>query len=531
MYKSSTNAKHDGQMTIDGLYHNDEEDLQSVLVNNSSISSSQDQDSSKSSSALGINSSSLRPDNLDLFDGNHYNIARLPSSTHIDNTALLKHEFPFELNNQSFSQSQNLLKARNFDSSNDIFYNEIIDTFNSPDPSSSYALNGIATTSTAEIKYSPSSPSSSSSSSPNSHSSVVIKQEDSASQRSSSSFSSLQQASQNLHDSSDINMTTCTTDIDYSQLEIDTSFTSHLFTDESNLDISNDFCFDIQNPSLSQDSSSSALGAQNSILQNNIIASDDLKLNSSVKISQQQQASSSSSSSTKEPENKPSLFINPNGSSSQNITESSKGSPSNSLSPTSTSQNSEVKTEISRIEKPFYMPDFNPNDWKLPSDLKYKIQIKDSPVKSRVETQIKIFMDFYPPPTESMIHLPTDTISKPKLQLKEPFTPMHTALSLDTIVVCDSDPEKFVNICKCCLNRERKRAFRKKVRLPAEEEHWSLDKEKRAIVFNCKEIVDFGPLIDIEVDGKMVKAKRLELPIRMACYCRHHNEKMGFRYV
>lgn len=188
-----------------------------------------------------------------------------------------------------------------------------------------------------------------------------------------------------------------------------------------------------------------------------------------------------------------------------------------------------VRNMSSDIAPPSYMPDFSPSDWDDLSDLKYQMAISEIPTKSRVETQIKIAIDFYPPPPESIVHLPTDTISKPKLQLRDPFVPIPTALSMDTVVVCITDESRYVNMCRCCLNRERKRAFRKKVRLPSEEAHWSLDQEKRAIVFNCKEIVDFGSLVDIEVDGEQVKAKRLELPIRMACYCRHHNEKIGFK--
>lgn len=180
-------------------------------------------------------------------------------------------------------------------------------------------------------------------------------------------------------------------------------------------------------------------------------------------------------------------------------------------------------------QPPSYMPDFNPDDWNNTSNLKFKLQIQDIPAKSRVETQIKVVMNFYPPPSETIVHLPADTISKPKLQLRTPFTPIPSALSIDTIVVCESDPSRHINICQGCLKRERKRAFRKKVRLPIEEAHWREDKEKRAIVFNCREVMDFGPLATIEVDGKTVQSRQIELPMRMACYCRHHNEKAGFR--
>lgn len=178
---------------------------------------------------------------------------------------------------------------------------------------------------------------------------------------------------------------------------------------------------------------------------------------------------------------------------------------------------------------PSYMPDFNPEDWESTQGLKYGLQIQDVPSKSRVETQIRVVMNFYPPPNETIVHLPADTISKPKLQLRSPFVPIPSALTVDTVVVCDSDLTHYVNICQGCMKRERKRAFRKKVRLPIEEAHWQQDKEKRAIVFNCREVVDFGPLKDIEVDGQTVQSRQIELPMRMACYCRHHNEKNGFR--
>lgn len=178
---------------------------------------------------------------------------------------------------------------------------------------------------------------------------------------------------------------------------------------------------------------------------------------------------------------------------------------------------------------PAYMPNFNANDWNNTSNLKYGLQIQDVPSKSRVETQIKVVMNFYPPPSESIVHLPTDTISKPKLQLRSPFTPIPSALSVDTIVVCESDHSQHVNICQGCIKRERKRAFRKKILSPTDEAHWRQDKEKRAIVFNCREVLDFGPLVNIVVDGKTVKSQQIELPMRMACYCRHHNEKLGFR--
>ncbi|ANB14904.1 Mga2p [Sugiyamaella lignohabitans] len=194
------------------------------------------------------------------------------------------------------------------------------------------------------------------------------------------------------------------------------------------------------------------------------------------------------------------------------------------------SNSDKLSTEDSQsYPPPNYFPDFNPEDWNDVSNLKYKLQVSELPAKSRVETQIKLVMNFYPPPPQSALHIASDTISKPKLQLKDPFVPSPDTLHLETIVVCHSNVHHYANMCNGCIRRERKRASRKKVRLPVEEAHWCEDTEKRGIVFNCKEVVDFGALDDIEVDGRTVTARQIELPMRLACYCRHHSEKVGFR--
>ncbi|KAA8907240.1 hypothetical protein TRICI_005016 [Trichomonascus ciferrii] len=168
------------------------------------------------------------------------------------------------------------------------------------------------------------------------------------------------------------------------------------------------------------------------------------------------------------------------------------------------------------------------SDWSS-DDFKYQMKVGPVPPKSRVETQIRLTLNLYPPPPEGYVHLPADTISKPKLQLKKPFDPNENTLMLETYAVCESNPKSTVSMCRGCIKRERKRAFRKKVCLPAEEEHWSEDKQKNVVVFNCKELVELSNPVEIEVDGNTVKSKQANLPIRLACYCRHHQEKLGYR--
>lgn len=194
-------------------------------------------------------------------------------------------------------------------------------------------------------------------------------------------------------------------------------------------------------------------------------------------------------------------------------------------------KNSPADVSKTNPAAPSYVPDFNPDDWapEKIQNLKYNMIVGDFPVKSRVETQIRISLRVFPPPVEPIVHLPTDTISKPKLQLKTPFIPNPNCLMLDTIVCCASNLRQYANMCRGCINRERKRASRKKVRLPVEDAHWRAEVERRVIVLNCREVVNFSDLEDIDVNGQQIKSKRLELPIRLACYCRHHNEKIGFK--
>lgn len=207
-----------------------------------------------------------------------------------------------------------------------------------------------------------------------------------------------------------------------------------------------------------------------------------------------------------------------------------------------------------------------------------KLTVDPIPDKSRVETQIPIKLTLHNVPTGiHRIHLPAHTISKPKFQAKPPFRISADALELSTMLVCasamqkdgleeiafqratsddafgltedsklgsipvdENDPMKPLNggpvtICQGCIVRERKRAARKKTKKADEEEEWAKDEAKRVIVFNCAEVRDWcvpGTKEtavrdhDTQVDIMFVNA-----PMRIACYCRHQSEKVGFQYV
>lgn len=208
----------------------------------------------------------------------------------------------------------------------------------------------------------------------------------------------------------------------------------------------------------------------------------------------------------------------------------------------------------------------------------YSMTIEKTPEKSRVETQIPITLTIVGfPRTITKVHLPAHTISKPKFQSRPPHQRSPDTAELSAMLVCasamerkglernaleraargdifvpeeenqpaatkigtdDSDPNKPLNggpvsICSGCINRERKRAARKKTKKQEEEEEWAKDEAKRVIVFNCPEVKDLcvdgtkdEPVKDYS--GK-VEAVYVHAPMRVACYCRHQNEKTGFQ--
>ncbi|KAF9384629.1 hypothetical protein CPB97_005528, partial [Podila verticillata] len=180
--------------------------------------------------------------------------------------------------------------------------------------------------------------------------------------------------------------------------------------------------------------------------------------------------------------------------------------------------------------------------------------------KCRVETQLKIAFHLKDAQGGSVkdwkqIRLPHSLIAKEKHRM-EKFNGRNKSLqeseilTLDARLVCDHDMSKILETCDNCIGRERKRAHRRKEAQklpgplasisifgsisaksghnpaalasepipptptdPAEYQAWE---KSRIMVFSSTEYVDFA-------DGQCL------LPTRITCYCRHHNEKVGFR--
>lgn len=212
--------------------------------------------------------------------------------------------------------------------------------------------------------------------------------------------------------------------------------------------------------------------------------------------------------------------------------------------------------------------------------------------KSRVETQINIVMTLErPPPGIENLHLPLHTIAKSKLLAKEDFD-KSKVLELHTMLVCSSamhndankakalkraatqdnieiqkraelqrdtgDEEKNdmknvddadkpanggeVRICSNCIQRERKRAGRKKLKKEEEQQHWERYETERVVVFNSNEYLPFKPFDpsqsqrDSSGNGEEPYsppdgAISVAAAMRIACYCRHQSEKEGFQVI
>jgi len=213
--------------------------------------------------------------------------------------------------------------------------------------------------------------------------------------------------------------------------------------------------------------------------------------------------------------------------------------------------------------------------------------------KSRVETQINVVMTLEkPPPFAEHLHLPLHTIAKSKLLTKEDYDPSKV-LELHTMLVCtsamhnagmkekaltraatqdntdiqrkaelhrdgdaiknelkgdDDDDDRPANggevkICTNCLQRERKRAGRKKLKKEEEQQHWERYETERVVVFNSNEYLPFKPAEQMqhprgesgtgaeEPYNPPEGAIAVQAQMRIACYCRHQSEKEGFQVI
>ncbi|KAF9932587.1 SPT3 Dosage dependent suppressor of Ty-induced promoter mutations-like protein [Mortierella alpina] len=181
--------------------------------------------------------------------------------------------------------------------------------------------------------------------------------------------------------------------------------------------------------------------------------------------------------------------------------------------------------------------------------------------KCRVETQLKIGFHLRGVHGGAImgwkqLRLPRALIAKEKHRMdkfngRDKHLLESEILTLDTRLVCDHDMTKVLECCNNCIGRERKRAHRRKESLklpgplasipvfgainpknknangfshadecdpptPTDPVQYQAWERSRIMVFSSTEYVD-------------ISAGECMLPTRITCYCRHHNEKVGFR--
>ncbi|KAG7666239.1 SPT23 [[Candida] subhashii] len=225
-----------------------------------------------------------------------------------------------------------------------------------------------------------------------------------------------------------------------------------------------------------------------------------------------------------------------------------------------------IRDELSKLKFGNHFMNPCPNSVEVPhpsyldfsnqNSLPYKLQISNLPSYSRVETQIKLKISLSPPPPQFLLHLPQDLIAKNKFCLADPLEDINPKLKENMLYfdayVLTSDLSKSCNICPRCIKREQKRASRRKIGGGDADDNeyipppptttttsasgivknnplsWADESMmKKALIFNCKEIVSFPTPTGLNNDT----AKSLELSARIICYCRHHKEPKGFRLL
>ncbi|KAL6860975.1 hypothetical protein J3F83DRAFT_225882 [Trichoderma novae-zelandiae] len=207
----------------------------------------------------------------------------------------------------------------------------------------------------------------------------------------------------------------------------------------------------------------------------------------------------------------------------------------------------------------------------------YGVNIQQSALKSRVETQMMVTITMsHLPFGVTKLHLPPHTISKPKHRLRPPPPLSPDTLELYVSLVCTTPMEQpelrkralqraaevdhrylpslqevehetqngcQIRICPKCMERERKRANRKKEHERSDQEElWYLDESHRIIIFNTFEMSEWRPPTaqkekgsdrppQAELFRQCPAAMQVAVPMRLACYCRHQKEKTGFRVI
>ncbi|KAI9845630.1 MAG: hypothetical protein M1837_004604 [Sclerophora amabilis] len=204
--------------------------------------------------------------------------------------------------------------------------------------------------------------------------------------------------------------------------------------------------------------------------------------------------------------------------------------------------------------------------------VKPRLHLCPLPLKTRVEREVTVVMTLERVPAGvKSLHLPPHTIQKPKDWAKPSPPPRSPELlELSSMLVCASaiqSPEKLEQafarargdrpvgtegadgaspgvdepkICQVCVTREEKRFKRKRQTDNAEAQRWTDYAPERIVIFNSPEVINWQPATralrselhaDERPPSELEGARQIALPMRFGCYCRHQQEKMGFRVI
>lgn len=163
----------------------------------------------------------------------------------------------------------------------------------------------------------------------------------------------------------------------------------------------------------------------------------------------------------------------------------------------------------------------------IPSEtLNFDIFINNLPQITRVENQLKLKIVWQPNLWDKFIvHLPTNSIIKEKFYLTQPWNNFPDSfkkhlLLLETFVL-DAHDLSNIPVCSKCVNREKRRASRRKSGMN-DNDLWCMDPNRNAMVFNNKQLVTIK---------HTEMGDCIELNTRILCYCRHHKANDGFKLL
>ncbi|CAB4256469.1 similar to Saccharomyces cerevisiae YIR033W MGA2 ER membrane protein involved in regulation of OLE1 transcription, acts with homolog Spt23p [Maudiozyma barnettii] len=163
------------------------------------------------------------------------------------------------------------------------------------------------------------------------------------------------------------------------------------------------------------------------------------------------------------------------------------------------------------------------------TDIHSNLTVQGLPEVSRVENQLKLHLTLSGDPSldhKSLVHLPSDCIAKEKLYLTnddiKTFTSSlkHKLVHLETYLLCaGSDAD--TTVCKRCVERELKRASRRKSGL-SDNMLWCNNPHRRAIIFKNRQVMNMT---------RTGHSLEFDLVTRIVCYSRHNKSKEGFKLL